>query len=117
MIHQMKLKAVPFEMIENGTKTVELRLNDEKRQQIRVGDCIQFTLMDSDRTVLTKVTALHKFNSFAQLFSVIPKEKYGFKSDETVPSDYMDEYYTPQEQKKYGVLGIEISKVDTNVNF
>lgn len=58
MINQMKLKAVPFEMIENGTKTVELRLNDKKRQQIRVGDCIQFTLMDSDRTILTRVTAV-----------------------------------------------------------
>ena len=34
MIHKMKLNENPFERIKNGTKTVEFRLYDEKRQQI-----------------------------------------------------------------------------------
>lgn len=28
--HHMKLKQEPFDKIKNGTKTIELRLNDEK---------------------------------------------------------------------------------------
>ncbi|MBB1548964.1 MAG: DUF3850 domain-containing protein [Clostridiales bacterium] len=31
MKHEMKLNNEPFERIKNGTKTIELRLNDEKR--------------------------------------------------------------------------------------
>jgi hypothetical protein len=29
--YEMKLNNEPFERIKNGTKTIELRLNDEKR--------------------------------------------------------------------------------------
>ena len=40
MIHKMKLNENPFERIKNGTKTVEFRLYDEKRQQVKIGDKI-----------------------------------------------------------------------------
>ena len=43
MIHKMKLNESPFERIKNGTKTVEFRLYDEKRQQIKIGDKIEFS--------------------------------------------------------------------------
>ena len=35
MLHKMKLNKSPFERIKNGTKTVEFRLFDEKRRQIK----------------------------------------------------------------------------------
>ena len=40
MLHKMKLNESPFERIKNGTKTIEFRLYDEKRQQVKVGDKI-----------------------------------------------------------------------------
>ena len=43
MLHQMKLKESPFERIKNGTKTIEFRLYDEKRKQIKIGDKIEFS--------------------------------------------------------------------------
>jgi len=46
-IHYMKLQPKPFAKIKEGTKTLELRLNDEKRQSITVGDTIIFSLMSS----------------------------------------------------------------------
>ena len=45
MIHTMKLDAEPFEKIKNGSKTVELRLFDEKRQKIKPGDIIEFFVL------------------------------------------------------------------------
>ena len=38
MLHKMKLNESPFERMKNETKTIEFRLYDEKRQQIKVGD-------------------------------------------------------------------------------
>ena len=38
MLHKMKL-----ERIKNGTKPIEFRLYDEKRQQIKIGDKIEFS--------------------------------------------------------------------------
>ena len=38
MRHEMRLHDVPFKKIQAGTKTIEMRLYDEKRQMIQVGD-------------------------------------------------------------------------------
>lgn len=43
MIHRMKLNESPFERIKDGTKTIEFRLYDEKRRQIKIGDQIEFS--------------------------------------------------------------------------
>ena len=43
MKHEMKLNNGPFERIKNGTKTIELRLNDEKRQLLKIN--INYYLM------------------------------------------------------------------------
>ena len=109
MIHQMKLQNKPFMKIKNGSKTIELRLNDEKRQLVKVGDFIEFSRIDNpNEKIQTRVTALHRFDSFQELFASLPKEKFGFASDEMLPPDYMDAYYSREKQEKYGVLGIEL---------
>lgn len=41
MKHQMKLKLQPFNMIRSSQKTFELRLYDEKRQKLQIGDEIE----------------------------------------------------------------------------
>ena len=48
MKHEMKLNNGPFERIKNGTKTIELRLNDEKRQLLKIKDLIEFTNRTND---------------------------------------------------------------------
>ena len=114
MRHNMKLQTKPFEAIAGSSKTIELRLLDEKRQQVRVGDEIEFTeLSESKRKVLTKVIALHRYPSFKELYKDLPLEKCGYSEDEienASPED-MDTYYSSEEQKKYGVVGIEIELI------
>ena len=51
----MKLNPAPFEMIKSGQKTIELRLYDEKRQLVNIGDEIVFTNMVTGETLQTKV--------------------------------------------------------------
>ena len=79
MNRNMKLNPSPFTAIETGKKNIELRLNDEKRQQINIGDTITFTnTADSERKLYTKVIALHYAPSFAELFATIPLSVCGF---------------------------------------
>ncbi len=42
MVHEMLLAPKPFEMMKSGQKTIELRLYDEKRKHIQIGDRIRF---------------------------------------------------------------------------
>ncbi|MBR3969777.1 MAG: DUF1810 family protein [Ruminococcus sp.] len=109
MIHQMKLQYNPFMLIKNGSKTIELRLNDEKRQLVQVGDFIEFSRFDNpNEKIQTRVTALHRFDSFQELFAALPKEKLGFSPDEILVPNYMDAFYSRKKQQQYGVLGIEL---------
>lgn len=107
-LHQMKLNAEPFRKIRNGSKTIELRLHDEKRRKVRVGDFIEFSLIDDPKEKLqVRVTALHPFSSFAELYAALPKEKLGYAPDETPAPGHMDTFYSREKQEAYGVLGIE----------
>ena len=106
----MKLNSSPFEMIKSGQKTIELRLFNEKRQQIKVGDKIVFTDNTTGETLNTTVLKLHCFDTFDKLYQSLPLLQCGYTIedvDNADPSD-MEEYYCIEDQKKYGVVGIEL---------
>lgn len=110
MNHYMKLNPAPFEMIKSGQKTIELRLFDEKRQQIKSGDMIVFTNTTTGEVLNTTVVKLHLFNSFEELYKSLPLLECGYTTEnigDAKPSD-MEQYYSAEEQKKYGVIGIEL---------
>ena len=50
-MHTMKLLPTPYAMIQSGRKTIELRLDDQKRRQIRVGDGIVFTNTQTGQSI------------------------------------------------------------------
>ena len=112
MTHHMNLHPEPFDMIADGQKTYELRLNDEKRRQIKVGDEIVFARAGApEQTLRVTVLALHRFDCFAALYAALPLDKCGYRPQEVAaasPAD-MEAYYTPEKQRQYGVLGIEIA--------
>ncbi len=109
--HSMNLQNEPFEMIKNGQKTIELRLYDEKRKKVKAGDVIVFTNAETNESLKVSVLKLHRFDSFETLYRSLPLLKCGYTEDnvsKAAPSD-MEQYYSAAEQKRCGVVGIEIS--------
>ena len=43
MKHRMKLNKDPFDRVRSGRKKIEIRLFDEKRQNLNIGDIICFS--------------------------------------------------------------------------
>ena len=108
MLHKMKLNKEPFEKIKNGTKTIEFRLYDEKRQKVKIGDKIEFSkLPDLKEKLLVDVIDLYKEETFKNLFQKIYTNEDEIKSK----TKSMYKIYSPEKEKKYGVLGIKI-KID-----
>lgn len=117
MIFEMNLNASPFEKIASGKKTVELRLFDAKRRRIDIGDRIVFTNVDDPmKKIAVTVRSLHRYASFENLFADIILEKCGNSSTDTpdMATAGMGKYYTDDQIRKYGVLGIEIVITDTS---
>lgn len=112
--HVMKLHPGPFAKIKDGSKTIELRLYDEKRQRISVGDTIRFVSTESaaDEAVVL-VRNLFIFDSFEELYKHLPLTECGYTEEDVYaasPSD-MEMYYSKEKQKQYGVIGIQISLI------
>lgn len=110
--HVMNLTPAPMQEIRTGNKTIEVRLNDEKRKQISVGDTIKFiNTEDSNDTLRVKVVDLFLFSSFAELYDNLPLLNCGYNEDNinTASPEDMEMYYSREKQNKYGVVGIEIS--------
>ena len=108
MKYEMKLNNEPFIKIKDGTKTIELRLNDEKRKLLKIKDLIEFTNRDTLEKILVEVENLHYYESFDELYKHFDKVSLGYNEDEIANPKDMEKYYSKEEQEKYGVLGIKI---------
>lgn len=111
MKHEMRLNNGPFEQIKNGSKTIELRLNDEKRQLLKPNDLIEFTNRSNGEKLLVKIENLYHYTSFEELYKNVDKKEMGYAEDEVADPKDLENYYSKEEQSKYGVLGIKINKI------
>lgn len=110
----MKLQESPFERIKNGTKTVEFRLYDEKRSKIKIGDQIEFSkLPDLQETILVDVLDLYREDTFENLFKKLFTDEDEIKKK----TKSMYQYYSPDEEKQYGVVGIKISLISSGFRY
>lgn len=108
MIHKMKLWDESFNKIRNKTKTIEMRLCDEKRSIISVGDTIEFTNTKTYETCECMVVNIYKYENFYELYKHHNKIAIGYSDNEMADPNDMLVYYSLENIKKYGVLGIEV---------
>lgn len=110
MKHIMHLQKKPFSEIKSRVKTVEIRLCDEKRKEVKRGDEILFDC--EGETICVEVVDLFHFAAFSDLFSSSLRDKCGsagLSKEECV--EQMRQYYSCEDEKKYGVLAIQIKLV------
>lgn len=116
---EMHLSDDMFEKVKSGRKTVEIRLFDDKRKLIDVGDYIEFVKCGDERArVLRRVADLDIFESFEELFETeellegkwVSKLRYtpeqvGSPANATAKemAEAMYKYYDEAQVKKYGV--------------
>ena len=88
-----------------------MRLYDEKRSIISVGDIIEFTNTTTQEKMSCKVMNIYKYSDFVELYRNHDKISIGYKEDETANPDDMFLYYSREYIEKYGVVGIEITVI------
>ncbi|MDE7108325.1 MAG: ASCH domain-containing protein [Clostridiales bacterium] len=106
--HVLHLALQPYRLIESGQKTVEIRLYDEKRRMIKRDDTVIFLHGDCGDMIKVRVKGTRRFNTFVELMQSELFGKtgsQGYTPEQAAASMY--KYYTPEQEKKYGVLAIE----------
>lgn len=107
-MHTMTLQPTPFSRMKYGLKTVEVRVFDEKRSNVAVGDDVTFKLAtDPAQVIVTRVVGLTRYATFQELFSAVPRSTLGMKAEEEWQGVY--QYYTKEEEQEKGVLAIKVA--------
>lgn len=108
--YEMKLQPKYFDFIKYGTKRIELRLYDEKRRNIEIGDKIVFRKEpEMEETLEATVVGLLSYESFKKLFEDFDVSLLADRSmtkEELL--EVLEEFYTMERQEEVGVLGIRI---------
>lgn len=110
---EMKVHLHPdvFEIVKNGVKDVEARVNDEKRKKLKVGDTLVFLKRPlEDEFLKAQVTDLKYFKNFEEMgdfyeFKRLYLESYNLD----MWLKELSRFYTKEEIDKDGVVAIEFS--------
>ena len=113
MEHVIKLQPEYYNFMLNGTKRIEIRLNDEKRQQIKIGDTIKILKEpELNESFKVKVIGLLKYKTFEDIFRDFD---ISILSDKAMTKEellaVLEKFYTKEKQEQYGVLGIRIELI------
>ena len=108
MLHAMNLQRSPFLSIKSGRKRIEMRLYDDKRKMVKVGDMVEFTDVTTQEKLVCEVINLHIYPTFDELYQNHDKISIGYMENETADPKDMFAYYPQEEINKYGVVGIEV---------
>ena len=108
---EMKVHLHPevFDIVLDGKKNVEIRVNDEKRRSLKIGDTLLFLKRPEEiEKISAIVTNLVYFDDFSQVVNAYDMERIYLK--ETTKEEYvnlMHKFYSDDEVSKYGVVAIE----------
>ena len=108
MIWEMNLHPEPFAAIKSGRKDIEMRLYDDRRKGIKIGDTIEFTNNQTLEKLSVTVINLYRFNNFEELYQSFDKIRLGYNEGEMANPRDMEKYYSKDSILRYGVLAIEI---------
>jgi len=107
----MHLDALPYNRIVFGTKRIEMRLFDEKREQIGPGDEIEFFLAGSENeSFVATVEKIDRYGTFEDLLQAYSRIELGCSEEESskVILKLLRKIYTKKQEALAGVVAIRI---------
>lgn len=103
-----------YNVIKTGTKNVEVRLNDEKRRNLKKGDIIKFINRgDESQYIVAKIIDLSYYDNFEELIKYYDIENVYLK--DYSKEDFINlltRFYTLEDQQKYGVVAISFEVIE-----
>ena len=111
-VHEMGLQYPYMAAIAEGRKTYELRLLDEKRQAVSIGDLIRFECVEG-KALYCRVTDKLIYPDFTALFAALGTEQTCAEALRVQDAaDSMASIYPPERQAQYAAVAIAVRPVN-----
>ena len=108
-LHKLHLLDKYFCLIKDGSKTVEIRLNDEKRKKMKVGNYIDFINKDTEEIVTTEIVDKKLFDSVNDLYDMYDEKSIGISKKDILK--VMRNIYSEDELNDNKICALEIKKI------
>ncbi|QGZ97750.1 Cof-type HAD-IIB family hydrolase [Mycoplasma sp. NEAQ87857] len=102
-----------FKLINQGSKTVEIRLNDPRRYGLKEGTLINLINDQTQDELCVKIKRVTKYNSFKDLLTNEDTSKTQLSLSDL---DVLYQFYSIENEAKYGVLAIEVEKFEPSLD-
>ena len=107
--HHMKLDAIHFDAIRAGKKTVEMRLLDERREDLRIGETVTFLCNGREESLSVRVMGLYSYPDFETLVQDYRPSALGFAGKKSsYIARYMRAIYGKEKCERYRALAIRV---------
>lgn len=110
----MAIHSFSFNKIKKGERKIDLRLFDKKRQQLKIGDTIEFGCTENNETIMCLVKGIAIFENFEDLVTYITPQSLGYEDVGEVLLR-LERLYPLEEQKKFNVVGIFIEDISLDI--
>ena len=107
MKYRVHINQRDYNDIIHGTKRIEVHLNHKFYPQIKSDDTIEF-YNDDNQSFHTKVIEILKYDSFESLIDDNDISLFSQNMTKKELLDTLYKFYTPEQEKQCGVLGIRI---------
>ena len=115
MNYNMNLQDKFFDLVKNNSKSLEVRLLDDKRKKLNVGDIINF-YNSNNEIISVKVISLKVYNNFEELLQNNNPTEIGLVDSSKNIIDQLYSIYPKEKCSLYKVLAIKfIKNRDTNL--
>ena len=110
---QIHLDEGIFENVKHGTKNIEIRVNDEKRRKLKIGDKITFLKRPDDiESIDAIIEDLKYYKNFKELIEDYTiEELYSKESTKEEVLSLLNKFYSDDEINKYGTVAIKFKVV------
>lgn len=114
MHHTLPIMKMPFRKLLDGSKTIDVRLYNDKYQKIRPNDIIEFDCRELNDKATFWVKGFLVFESANTMAEVLPPEIFGYDNKEEVRVR-LNRLFLYEDQHKYGLIGIILDPIHEHI--
>lgn len=114
MKYVMNSNYISFNKMKNGERSVEVRLFDKKRQQLKIGDIIEFVNIETNEKLLTQLKGIAIFENFSDMVDYLTPQLLGYPNKEELMLRF-ERLYPADLVSRFNIVGLFIKNINADL--
>ena len=114
MKYTMKSNYISFNKMKNNECHVEVRLFDKKRQQLKIGDVIEFVNSRTQEKLLTQLRGIAIFENFEDMVDYLTPQLLGYDNKDELMLRF-ERLYPADMVIKFNLVGLFVKNMTTEL--